>query len=182
VNVLQCDPTWQTDPNGSGNYSNLPNSPIQIYTDISSSQLTDAIDVAKNSWNNVSTGPTFTPTPNDCGTGATCVKVIEDKTLPPNICGQGSFGTDSSGQINGNVVIKLNTNWPSYGSHLARLLAHELGHMLGLGNQDICSAEESVMKDGIPCNASVTNIVTQNDSVPVNNTVYGTGPRTSCGF
>lgn len=178
VHALQCEPKWELDSGGF--LARLQNTTIQIYTAISSTPLADAIDDAADSWTTQLTGPAFERTTSDCGSGATCIEVIEESI--GDACAAFSISTASGGEINGNAVIKLNPNWSSYGSHLARLIAHELGHMLGLTDHSDCSGEESVMRDGLNCNASVGNIVTQNNAIPVNHTVYGEGPRTTCGF
>ena len=124
MHALQCAPTWEQDSNQ--NYVKLQNTTLEIYTAISSTQLADAIDAAASAWTSPGVGPTVVRTTTDCGTGPTCIRIVEENI--GSLCASNTYSTDANGQIDGDAVIKLNPDWDTYGSHLRRLIAHAWTH------------------------------------------------------
>lgn len=61
-----------------------------------------------------------------------------------------------------------------------------MGHFLGLDNYDSdnCGVDDAMMNDQFECGPFSTpdSGVTKNDYEPVNETVYGDSPRTTCGW
>jgi hypothetical protein len=86
--------------------------------------------------------------------------------------------------VNNNSSAKWN-NWNSASAQ--RTWAHELGHLLGLGDYAVScdsSGNGAVMQPNFACGPTASPVTTPtlNDSIPINNTVYGGYPRNTCGF
>jgi len=90
--------------------------------------------------------------------------------------------------LTGGLGVKLRSNWATTfsGHGLRRTLIHEITHYLGLGNYTNtpqCTSSTAAMNDSFACEFETTmDDFTINDYLPVTKTVYGTSPRTSCGF
>jgi hypothetical protein len=193
VNVLKCKPEFDEPSTYPDLITRLAPGNITIYLPSSLSGLSTPLTNAVDAWKDLipDTGVIPTVTNTDCGSGATCVRVEEadlgnDPAGNP-ICAQKSGNYDTAtGYYSSQIKIRIDDSWTAAGAaRLERTFAHELGHLLGL-DESLCGGPDSVMRGGVysctDTSTSVPNDPTMNDSLPVNKTSYGGGPKTSCGF
>lgn len=92
----------------------------------------------------------------------------------------------TTGLITGNMELRLHTDWANFSAQgLRRTFAHELGHFVGMDNLNPahCAVDDAVMQDQFNCeSATVLNQPNLNDTLPVNNTVYGGKTKAACGW
>jgi len=110
----------------------------------SNSAIAVAISGAATIWNNC--GSSGIPAVNANAAGSIAVTVVHiagPSTRADGACGEGAPTTDASGRVTGGTI----TIWDSWGqnstivapgtdctAHFSGLIAHELGHVFGLGN------------------------------------------------
>jgi hypothetical protein len=190
VNVLPCKPKFDTLESGA--IPHFPPGPVNIYTPLSGDGIEGAIAAAASAWEAVlgPSGVTFTPTAADCGNAPNCLRITEQVVAS---CAETLGGTANSetGELTSGagVVLRQGTNgWRTYGNALNYMLAHEMGHFLGLDDHSDtgdapCPTSDSIMSDPVACNDQTLGAnVGISNFLPVNNTVYGGAARTSCGF
>ena len=186
--VLQCEPKFL--PNNTHVAPATPPSKVQVYLDSSSmSAAATPLDQAIQDWNTnlFGTGMAFERTGTDCGTGPGCVRVEAGQV---QTCGAATWdGYDpGTGFFTGGLRLRIHANWGTFSSaSLQRTFAHELGHFLGLHNYataTACGVDDAVMRDDFECSptASPGVSVTGSDGLPAAKTMYGTGPKTTCGW
>jgi hypothetical protein len=189
MNVLACAPKFFLSP--SNHIVHFQPTQIQIYTALSGTKIRDAIDAVATAYSNSLSNVSFVRTEVDCGTGPTCLR-IDDASLP-NACAAtagNTTGNASNGEITGNATITLRSDWSTSSitpNALKYRLAHEMGHYLGLDDHydgvNPCDPTYSVMHAPIACDYSPNDPFPKiSNYLPINNTVYAGGPRTSCGF
>jgi hypothetical protein len=196
LNVLQCAPNFiDTHPSTGAplpyilRVSPHPSpSPLQIYLPGTPHVLAGAataLDAAISDWNTrvgAASGVFLTRVSSPCGSGSDCITVRELNI--GNYCGTFEGAWDNNGYFNADMFLNLSPSWQSYSSTgLQRTFVHELGHALGLDNNQSCTVNQAAMNDTFDCLGTVSTVTsTFNDYRPVNNTVYGGKPKTSCGF
>jgi hypothetical protein len=195
LNSLECKPEFNSPQTYPNLISRLAPANITIYLPPSLSWLSTPLTNALNDWK-AQTNATGVVLPvavtdQDCGTGPACVRI--DKTDLGNdafgnpICAQGGGNYDTStGYFSSAITITVgNSSSTASTARLQRTFAHELGHLFGLGH-NLCAGPDSVMPTGVyACDSTSTTVpdtTTTNDSLPMNSTSYGGGPRTACGF
>lgn len=194
VNVLNCVPDFATEEVTSGRPAHLPAGTVYVYTALTGDHMSDAIEDATNKWNAVLGGTvTFEPTDTDCVSGPNCIRITENVAVTGG-CARTAPTTANSetGVITGNVGIWLRVGeeegWRTYGLNtLTYVLAHELGHHLGLDDHDdesdYCSTTHSVMSSPMLCEPTgiIANVGIDN-WLPVKNSSYGGATTQTCGF
>jgi hypothetical protein len=183
MNALKCEPKFL------GDDRHLEPTTIEIYLPPAMSAAQTALEAAAQDWNGASTGVTLHVTSTSCGEGPHCVTVRTGNI--GNFCGLADANVDpDTGLISGNATITLQPTWDDpvsgYSAEgLQRTFAHELGHLLGLDNYNAaaCGVSDAAMQDQFACQApTVMHDVTENDSLPTSNSVYGGQSKLSCGF
>jgi hypothetical protein len=185
ANVVKCRPYYQTDPTDPTETIRLPQGPILIHVPGGQSDLVSAANAVAADYTSglAGTGITVTRTDTPCS-GGNCVNVITGDTGPA--CARWLGEWNSQGVITESTVI-YPTNHGYASSTVRRYMAHELGHLLGLDDseQADCFASSSIMSSGDPCGTEYTGDALSpqpSDFLPIANSVYGTLPRTVCGF
>jgi hypothetical protein len=190
INVVSCKPSFSENPNGT--IMRLPTGTISIYVPDTMSYLFGPVDnaVADLTTKLVESGITLTRNLNSpCTTGGNCINFNEG-SIPAGACAEYTKFPDPDTGIN---VQPAKITFPTDAagrtpSRLQRSVLHELGHLLGLNDQPNvsgCGINDSVMVTAaLDCNAQSGFISTPtlNDSVPINKTSFGNGPKISCGF
>ena len=202
INVLKCGPRWAIDSNNNIQHLVPVISPdtISVYLDPTAfggtgSTIANALDSAISNWNNLvgSSGISLARVTSACSTGPKCI-TVQAADLGPSQCGYIPPAiTDSTGGLTGdNLYIQINNNasadWHTWNAtSLQRTFAHELGHLLGLGDYATScdsSGDSAVMQPNFYCSSVASPLTTPSlsDYLPINNTVYGGRTRTTCGY
>jgi hypothetical protein len=200
VNVLQCGPKfWES----GGQVLHLPATTIEIYVPndmyilwnpaIDEGPLRDVV----NAYNNIAAlrdlGLNLHLTTTPCSGGA-CIllqhgpmRESDDACAETGLYPSGSSRPAEMTLTDGNQDPPV-APWNLMGDDFQRyLLAHEIGHTLGLGHpvldDDCWSAEQSVMTPPNICGQFVDHFTpTINDISPILKSVFGSGTKTKCGF
>jgi len=202
INVLKCGPKWSVDSNGNIQHLRPVSQPdtISVYLDPTTfggtgTTIANALDSAISNWNSQvgASGISLARVTSACTTGPKCV-TVQAADLGTSQCGYTPAPiTDSTGDLTGdNLYIQINSNtnadWHTWNSaSLQRTFAHELGHLLGLGDYaTLCdsSGDSAVMQPNFYCSSVASPLTTPslNDYLPINNTVYGGRTRIACGY
>lgn len=189
VNVLECKPTWYIDA-ATGLQSHAPATTIKVFVPPQMSALLSgpARDAAGD-WNTAlsGTGLQLQIVEQDCGENGDCV-IVSD-TLAEPYCAKTQPGAMSSdGTTITKSAIQLPPDWDSRtAERLRRTMAHEFGHILGLGDyapSTSCSFANSVMAPPQSCTSTdgMTLAPTADDLLPTKGSTYGNRVRKICGF
>jgi hypothetical protein len=201
VNVVGCVPDWQL--NGEGNIVRLPQGvpPTLVKIVRANSDpnhpLNVALRAAAAAWNTAlksrGLAPIFDETLQDASCvpsvqGGYCINVNIVAQVPTNPLACAASLPGGSGPDG--IVANPSTIWyrsanPTDANWLKRLFAHELGHLLGLLDGNSCPLNESIMNTaGQFCSVeeqkALPTIPQLSDSLPVANTVYGPGSKSTC--
>jgi hypothetical protein len=163
------------------------------------SDLSGPLDDVIADYNSAGVGVTLERTGTQCS-GPFCI-LVGEAAIPgeDNVgpCAQTAVPTNSGsgGAATNATTVTLQTGYGTTESwrtadptQQRRTAAHELGHALGMDHpvngEDCDSVNDSVMLDAITnCQDSTSGYSpTMSDTLPMTNTVYGTGSRSICGF
>lgn len=184
VNVVACTVGWwilQSPP--AGRTYHLPITAIEVYIPGTMSDLYGPADQAMADWTAAltNTGVSISRVLQPCGSGGACVNVVEGSVASG--CAQSETGTsDTNGVATSPSTIKLPSAWTTRtGDRNRRTIAHELGHLLGLGDNS-CSSTNSVMGP-LACDATTgfSLLPTLTDKLPTTSSTYGNGVQKTCG-
>lgn len=188
IHVLACTPEWKTQMDGDLVRNLGGSSAITVVVPPTyPPNLRQGIENAVAGWEAAFSGsgkPDYnvvqSSTP--CTPGPFCINVaIDDLRIPEGQCAISELGTESAG-----IIVTSTMYFPSSSSSwllpwAQHWAAHELAHHLGLGEKgDGCGTSDSLMR---PASCTATGLLqepTISDFVPVNETVYGSGPKTVC--
>ncbi len=183
ANVLKCHPYYNYD----GPLTvHMPQGPVQIYVPPTLSDLVPiATSVAADYTAGLAgTGITVTRSEAPCS-GAGCINVMTGDT--GGDCSTWHADWDSHGVITQAQLLYPANYMQDDPTALRRFMAHELGHLLGLGEslQADCFAADSIMSSDTPCTAQFSGpelSPTPGDLLPIASSVYSSLPRATCGF
>ena len=188
VDVVSCLPTWAKDNNG--NLPRFPSdgTPIRV---IYPANIDIAVRAVLTGWTTKFaqwglSNVRFEPSTGGCAViDEYCIE-IGSKILPvPVDCGsfQGFPGPDS--EYTNKSLVWLPIGYDNWGLEFQKwVIAHEIGHLLGLNHANACDIGTSVMKVAA-CNAAVgSNAVlpTDSDAMAVVDAAYNFGPQKTCGW
>lgn len=184
---MECLPTWRNTT--SGNNVRFPKDGVPItvgYPVDLDSVARPAIEAWQNKLSQWGLDLQLTPAPGvGCAvTDAHCV-AIETQTCAdsPASCGCRNSNAGADGIYFTRSMLYLkpgNDSWPAEAR--TWVIAHEMGHLLGLDEADGCGAPTSVMGNSSMCGVVGTNATTPTDSdaLPLAKTVYSDGPKKTC--
>ena len=189
LNVTKCGPRFNSDPALTGDpITRLTPTEISIYVPSAFTSVVTAADSAIPDWNNnlSGTGVHLTRVTAPCDTNQpSCVTIVD----AASDCSSWSADWDTTGKMSQNIkIIFPISSDPTFNQRKPRMLqllfAHEIGHLLGLAEQDAtCVLYDSVMASGLRCSDDPLEYnVTKTDKTLVQQTSYGTSSRRGCGF
>lgn len=183
LNALSCRPVWNEEQPRTWY---LPAQPISVYIPDTMPELYVPADDAILDWNLAVAGtgrPSITRVTAPCGTGGDCVNVEEGGSIGCADTLPGSFG-----EISLPSRIRFTAGWRTRPpSRNRRTMAHELGHLYGLGNY-ACPETESLMGpatggcSSAPGPGTPLGPTPVNDVLPTTGSTYGNKVQKSCGF
>ena len=203
VSVASCKPVWNLVAGVGGGpprVPHLPLGPIQVFVPMAG--LHAAVDLALADWNAQLPGLNATRSLTPCS-GAMCVNVVEEAmpVPPPPPPGQQQKPTpcalsvpgapDPNGVTQSPGKIAIPPEWVSRdASRNRRTMAHEFGHLLGLGDfLSSCPTGQSLMAPlpagPDPCTNAIAGLSlgpTPSDAAMTRYGTYGTGRGKVCGF
>lgn len=193
INVVACLPDWK-EPDASGNVPKFPTGEITIAYPAS---LAGPVEAAITAWSSrlAGTGVVFRGVLNgSCPTlGGNCVAVSTIGQCPdlPTACGCSLRGSSTSGTYThvGNIWVPAVSRTESV-TDLFRewVIAHELGHLLGLKHKEDTSCPTSTVMNTVPSTVCGTipsgqpTSPTSSDGSAITNGVYGNASRKTCGW
>lgn len=126
--------------------------------------------------------PVFETTETPCS-GQYCVTTQQDNISTGSECAVGAISVNpGTGEILSATITfpSASSNWSE--NFTTRLAAHELGHTLGLANNNTSCATTASLMRPVSCNANGGFPVTPqpSDALPVTKTTYGQTPPPTC--
>jgi hypothetical protein len=189
---VRCTPEWLQDQNGvTQHLINSQNSNVIVTVPPNMPQrMRDGIKNAIDRWNTAMNGYStlvgprlqYLETSTPCS-GNFCINTQIGNVNLTTECADAVLLYDpSTGVITGSTITfpSQSATWPQ--NFNDRLAAHELGHHLGLQNNNTsCGTSHSVMRP-VSCGQSFgySNGPTTSDVWPVMESVYGTGTKSVC--
>lgn len=182
VVVVNCAPRFLTPGTGGTVPRHLPNGPIEVYYSGAGAQVIAAMEAARADWNLVQGSVTFIPATGPCQpNNPSCISVTQSGS---NLCAITPLQpADADGVFNNSSTVYFPTAASAWNANALRRFAnHELGHLLGLDdNNNTCTKASGIMG---PMNCTdwfgFAYTPQATEQLPVNRSVYGPHSTTSC--